>query len=294
MSEIKYPPKGMITPSQDIEYTILWMLSNNKQCGWADFLSNQLPDDKKFGQSSLSKYLNSLQASGFVRKEGRGVYKITPEGRQRFSEIETKDELDSVLNYPPEKIKEKRNYEDCILWMLYNNNHCKWSDFQGDVDTLYINQSSLSKSLKYLMNKSYVENNNHEYQITTKGEIQYLEMLKKYDLDRQSILDEESKRVEVITDKVSQFFEDHDINDDGIMYRFLNMVMRLDYTKFEATISDEEDIDKILLFLAINHPDNYPNYIKLNDFAKKYDIKLTTLQFFIDKIVEEKNFAIRF
>jgi hypothetical protein len=51
-------------------------------------------------------------------------------------------------------------------------------------------------------------------------------MLKKYDLDRQSILDEESKRVEVITDKVAAFFNDYDIDDDGIKYRFLNMVLR--------------------------------------------------------------------
>ena len=290
MTQAKYPPEGIITPSKNIEYTILWMLNNNEQCGWADFLSDPI----KIGQSSLSKYLSLLLANGFVQKEGRGVYKITPEGRQHYSVIQKKDKLENNLNYPPEKIRDKRNYEDSILWMLYNNHHCKWSDFQGDTDKLFINQSSLSKSLKILANKGLIENNNHEYQITNKGELQYLEMLKKYDLDRQSILNEEIKRVEVVTEKVAEFFNEYDIDDDGIKYRFLNMVMKLDYSQFEASVSDEEDIDKILLYLAINHPDQYPKYITPKDFALEYDIKLTTLNFFIDKIVEEKNFAIRF
>jgi len=72
------------------------------------------------------------------------------------------------------------------------------------------------------------------------------------------------------------------------------MVLRLDYTKVEATLSDEVDFDKILLYLSINHPDNYPNYITAKDFASEYDIKLTTLQFFVEKIVEDKLYAIKF
>jgi len=176
--------------------------------------------------------------------------------------------------------------------MLYNNHHCKWSDFLEE--PLRINQSSLSKNLNLLLEKGYVEKNNREYQITSSGELEYFNMLKKYDLDRQSILNEEIKRVEVVTDKVAEFFNEYDIDDDGIKYRFLNMVMKLDYTQFETSVSDEEDIDKILLYLAINHPDQYPKYITAKDFALEYDIKLTTLDFFIDKIVDEKNFAIKF
>jgi len=72
------------------------------------------------------------------------------------------------------------------------------------------------------------------------------------------------------------------------------MVLRLDYTKVEATLSDEVDFDKILLYLSINHPDNYPNYITAKDFALDYDIKLTTLNFFIEKIVVDKLYAIKF
>jgi len=196
------------------------------------------------------------------------------------------------LNYPPDVITKVREYDHWILWMLYNNVYCKWGDFIES--PLSINQSSLSKNLNLLLDKDFVEKNNREYRITRDGETEYFKILKNYDLDRQSILDEESKRVEVITDKVSKFFKEYDIDDDEIRYRFLNMVLRLDYTKVEATLSDEVDFDKILLFLSINNPDNYPNYIKAKDFALEYDIKLTTLNFFVEKIVEDKLYAIKF
>jgi len=288
MSITKYPPEGIITPFKDIEYIILWMLNNNNQCTWSDFKSDPI----KIGQSSLSKYLNLLKANRFIEKERRGEYKITLEGRKYYAELQAKKALEKTLNYPPRTLTDKRNYDDWILWMLYNNHHCKWSDFLEE--PLKINQSSLSKNLNLLLEKDFIENNNHEYQITNSGELEYFNMLKRYDLDRQSILDEESKRVEVITDKVGNFFDTYEIEDDDVKYRFLNMVLRLDYTKFEATLSDELDFNKILLYLSINHPNNYPNYITAKDFAFEFNIKLTTLNFFIEKIVEDKLYAIKF
>jgi len=291
MSIVKFPPEGIITPmkiNKDFEHIILWMLYNNDYCSWSDFKS----DPVNISQATLSKYLTILINNGFIEKEKKGKYKITPEGRKQYADLQAKDALEKSLNYPPETITNKRNYDDWILWMLYNNHHCKWSDFLEE--PLRINQSSLSKNLNLLLDNGYVEKANREYQITNSGELEYFNMLKKYDLDRQSILDEESKRVEVITDKVAEFFNDYDIDDDGIKYRFLNMVLRLDYTKVESTLSDEVDFDKILLYLAINHPDQYPKYITAKDFALEYDIKLTTLNFFIEKIVEDNIYPIRF
>jgi len=291
MSIVKFPPKGIITPmkiNKDFEHIILWMLYNNDHCSWSDFKS----DPVNISQATLSKYLTILINNGFIEKEKKGKYKITPEGRKQYADLQVKGALEKTLNYPPETITNKRNYDDWILWMLYNNHHCKWSDFIEE--PLKINQSSLSKNINILLNNGYIEKSNREYQITNSGELEYFNMLKKYDLDRQSILDEESKRVEVITDKVTEFFNDYDIDDDGIKYRFLNMVLRLDYTKVESTLSDEVDFDKILLYLAINHPDQYPKYITAKNFALEYDIKLTTLNFFIEKIVEDNIYPIRF
>lgn len=291
MSITKYPPEGIITPmkiNKDFEYIILWMLYNNESCTWSHFKSKPV----NISPATLSKYLNILKSNGYIEQEKKGEYRITSEGRRQYTELQVKDSLEISLNYPPEVITKTREYDHWILWMLYNNAYCKWSDFIEP--PLSINQSSLSKNLNLLLDKDFLEKDNREYRITRDGETEYFKMLKKYDLDRQSILDEESKRVEVITDKVGKFFDEYEIEDDEIRYRFLNMVLRLDYTKVEATLSDEIDFDKILLFLSINHPDNYPNYIIAKDFALEYDIKLTTLNFFIEKIVEDKLYAIKF
>jgi tetratricopeptide (TPR) repeat protein len=291
MSIPKYPPEGIISPlkiNKDYKHIILWMLYNNDYCSWSDFKSDPI----SISNATLSKYLAILTDNGFIEKEKKGKYKITPEGRKQYTDLQTKDVLEKTLNYPPKTITHKRNYDDWILWMLYNNHHCKWSNFLEE--PLRINPSSLSKNINVLLENGYIEKNNREYQITSAGESEYFNMLKKYDLDRQSILDEESKRVELITDRVSKFFDDYKIDDSEIRYRFLNMVLRLDYTIVENTLSDEVDFNKILLFLSINHPDQYPDYITAKDFALEYDIKLTTLNFFIEKIVEDEIYAIRF
>lgn len=291
MSIPRYPPDGIVAPmtkQRNYKHIILWMLHNNDQCTWSDFKA----DPANITQATLSKYLLSLTEKGLIEKVKKGTYEITSKGRIHYSELQSKEEIQKKLNYPPELITKKREYDHWILWMLYNNAYCKWSDFLED--PLSINQSSLSKKLNLLLDKSFIEKDNYEYRITREGELEYHKMLKKYDLDRQSILDEESKRVEVITDKVGQFFDEYEIDDDEIRYRFLNMVLRLDYTKVESTLSDEVDFDKILLFLSINHPDNYPNHITPQEFALKYNIKLTTLNFFIEKIVEDDLYAIRF
>ncbi|MHA2287889.1 MAG: tetratricopeptide repeat protein [Promethearchaeota archaeon] len=291
MSIPKYPPEGIITPmkiNKDFEYIILWMLYNNDFCTWSDFKSKPV----NISPATLSKYLNILISNGFIEKAKKGEYIITSEGRKQYTELQVKDSLETSLNYPPEVITKTREYDHWILWMLYNNAYCKWSDFLEP--PLSINQSSLSKNLNLLLDKELVEKDNREYRITRDGETQYFKILKTYDLDRQSILNEESKRVEVITDKVGQFFDEYEIDDDEIRYRFLNMVLRLDYTKVESTLSDEVDFDKILLFLSINHPDNYPNHLTPQEFALKYNIKLTTLKFFVEKIVEDELYAIRF
>ena len=44
-------------------------------------------------------------------------------------------------------------------------------------------------------------------------------------------------------------------------------MLRLDYSRVESMLTNEEDFDKILLFLSINHPDHYPNYVSTKDFS---------------------------
>ncbi|MFW9772853.1 MAG: tetratricopeptide repeat protein [Promethearchaeota archaeon] len=273
---------------KNFEHIILWMLNNNEECEWSDFTQKPL----ELRLSTLSKYLSLLKGKGYVDNYSRGHYKITSEGKNRFYEVSRTFKKKKKLSYPPDVIKRRRFYDHWIIWMVYNNSYCKWSDFLEE--PLSINQSSLSKNMNLLIDKGFVIKENKEYRITQSGKLEYSRMLQGYDLDKQSILDEESKRIEEITKKVIKFFDINGIKDENIQFRFLNNVLRLDYTRVKSMLTKEEDFDKILLFLSINHPNQYPNYISIQDFSKTYGIKESKLEYYIDEIVENKIYPIKF
>jgi predicted transcriptional regulator len=203
-----------------------------------------------------------------------------------------KDSYDKKLRYPPEILLNKRNYDHIILWMLSNNEYCKYSDFLDR--PLSINHNSLSKNLNLLLKKGLVEREKTKYRITDQGELQYSKILKKYDLDYQTILEEEVKRIENVKEKVNDLLEKFEIKDDEIKVILLDLVNHLDYATIENLFSLEEDYYKILLFFSLNHPNNYPEYILPEAFSLKFDIKIATLNFFIQKIVEENACQIKF
>jgi len=290
-TELVYPPDDVFNPPlgefPDYEYIILWMLKNNDYCEWADF-------SDKISESTLSGHLKKLRRRNYVDKPERNHYKITFDGIERLNELTyLKEKGVSNLRYPPKLIGESRNYEDIILWMLYHNESCRWSDFR-DEDHIKINSSSLSNSLQNLQEDGLVLNENKEYKITSTGKSEYFKMLKKYDLDRQSILEEESKRIEEITIHMNEFYDKYGIVDDDVKFRFLNNTLKMNYSKVENMLEEKEDFNKILLFLSMNHPDQYPEYISPQIFAKKFQVKQTTLDFFIEKIIDENLYPVKF
>ena len=293
MGSINYPPEKVYSPSKlkkpNYDHIILWMLYNNDICKWVDF--RQEPIEIPTG--TLSRHLETLKRKGFVENFTRGYYRITSEGKKKFNELSTAKKKARKLNYPPTIIlKSGRNYSHWILWMIYNNNYCKRSDFLEK--PLSINQSSLSKNLSLLIEKGFATKEDGKYIITQAGKSEYSRMLKNYDLDRQTILEEEGKRIEEITNKTIEFFDSFKIKDKDIQFRFLNNILRLDYEKVKPILKDEEVFHKILLFLSINHPDQYPSFISSEDFSKIYKIKKTTLDYYIDEILEGKIYPLRF
>ncbi len=260
-------------------------MNNNEVCTWSDL-------KEKVNRSTLSIYLNRLKRDGYIVKSEFNKYRITPKGRNRFYDLGQAKEKGRKLSYPPQVILNKRNYDHWILWMLYNNNYCKWADFLED--PLKINQSSLSKNLNNLLENKFVRKEDKEYRITQAGKLEYSEMLSHYDLDRQSILEEESKRIAELTQKTLKFFEDYEISDRDIQFRFLNSILRLDYEQIKSVLRNEVDFHKILLFLSLNHPNEFPKYIFPEEFSGKYEIKKTTLEYYIDEIVENQIYPIKF
>ncbi|MFX0044057.1 MAG: tetratricopeptide repeat protein [Candidatus Hodarchaeota archaeon] len=287
MSSVNYPPEEILK-KKNFEHIILWMLNNNEECEWSHFTQGSA----QFQLSTLSKYLTMLKSKQYVDNYTRGHYRITSEGKKRFHEISRATGEKRKLSYPPAAILRRRNYDHWILWMVYNNNFCKWADFIEE--PLSINQSSLSKNINLLMDKEFVIKENKEYRITRSGKLEYSRMLRDYDLDRQSILDEESKRIEDITKKTIQFFDKYNIQDENIQFRFLNNILRLDYNRVKSMLSNEEDFDKIILFISVNHPDQYPDYVSLVDFSNTYGIKSSKLEYYIDEIVENNIYPIKF
>ncbi len=285
---ILYPPGEILNPiigKTDFEYVILWMLSNNDICEWSDFTA-------EISESTLSGNLKKLMNKNYIKKPEKGKYQITSQGRDRFSElVYDKKSGQRRLKYPPKAILKIRNYDHWILWMLYNNYSCKWSDFKQA--PLLINQSSLSNNLNSLMDDGFVARENKEYIITPSGKTEYLRVLKSYDLDRQSILEQESKRIEEITEKTSRFFKKYKIEDDELKFRYLDNILKLSYSKVESMLK-EEDFNKILLFLSINHPNQYPEYISPVDFSVKYKIDRTTLEYYIREMIDNEFFGIKF
>jgi len=279
---LNFPPRDVISSqNKNFEHIILWMLNNNPECQWAAFKEEPL----NISQSTLSIYLNRLQNNGFIDKARRGYYKITSKGREKFIELSRSTLKDRLLSFPPKVIMKKRNYDHWILWMVYNNTSCKWSDFTSA--PLDINQSSLSKNLNMLMDNGLVRKENKEYIITQSGKLEYSQMLRNYDLDRQSILEAEGNRIRELTLITLEFFEKYNINDTGIKFRFLNNVLKLPYDRVKSMVNSSEDFTKILLFISTNHPNRYPKYISAEEFGRKYGIEKITLDYVIHRILTQ-------
>jgi len=293
MGDINYPPEKVYSPSKwkrpNYDHIILWMLKNNELCKWADFCQEPI----KIPPGTLSRHLDSLKRNSFVEKFTRGQYRITSEGKKKFYELSSAKKKAYTLNYPPDIIlKSGRNYTHWLLWMVYNNNFCKRVDFLEP--PLSISQLSLKKNLDSLLENGFVIKEEKKYIITRLGKVEYSKMLHHYDLDRQTILEEESKKIADITIKTTQFFTKFRIKDNRIQFNFLSNILKFEYERVSSLVDEEEIFYKILLFFSLNHPDNYPNFISSEDFSTRYKIKKTTLDYFIDQISEGKIYSTKF
>lgn len=290
--QINFPSEEIINPkvltSKNYEHIILWMLFNNDACEWSHFTSEPI----NIPEATLSRYLSLLNKKAYVGKISRGHYQITDEGKKRYHKLSQPLRRAHKLSYPPEIIlRTGRNYDHWIIWMVYNNKFCKRTAFTEE--PLSINQHALSKNLKFLMEQGFVQKDEFGYKITHSGKSEYSKILRNYDLDRQTILEEESKRIDDISAKTAQFFNEYDISDGEVKFRFLNMVLKMDYSKVSMILTNEKDFHKILLYLAINHPDFYPNFISIEEFSKLYQIKQKVLDFWIDEIISGKIYDIK-
>ncbi|MFX1325411.1 MAG: hypothetical protein ACFE8N_10670, partial [Promethearchaeota archaeon] len=173
-------------------------------------------------------------------------------------------------------------------------NFVKWADFTNE--PLSINQSSLSKIIRLMLRKDLIrkDETKKEYSITQFGKLEYSNVLQYYDLDRQTILEEESRLIEEITKKTISFFYKYEIKQKKNQFRFLNNCLKLNFDRVSSILKNEEDYYRIILFLSINHPYQYPEYISPDQFSRDYGIKENTLSYYVDEIVENEIYPIKF
>jgi len=297
MAELNNFSKLHRSKNRNFEFEILNLL-RNKLYRWNEFIK------ENFSQSTLSNKLKDLINNDYVVKtalEDKGkrikCYQITDNGRIRLEELSTKESFEKELNVPPEKITNIRDHIHILLWLMYNNDYCVWKDFFDE--RIKFNSATLSKKLKLLIKKGYIKKDDKKYKITPDGISKYYEMLKFYDLDRQSILEQESKKLREISTDINSFFEKYDYKEinDNIKFRFLNIYLRFNYSKVKEILS-EEDFKKILLYISINHPNEYDNIYdnsnSIEAFSNRFDLHKSSLEFFLHKIVEENKFLLKF
>ena len=288
VEHINYPPAEILSPSYskpDYELILLWLLNNNETCTWSDLI-------KIIKKSTLSNYLTKLKVKDFIVKSKFNQYRITSEGKEHYYALSKEKSDTKKLNFPPKIILNRRIYADLILWMVYNNTSCKWSNFTDS--PLSINQSSLSKAIRKLIDNDFITKSDKVYQITYFGKEEYADILSNYNLDQQYILEEESRRITKLTKKALSFFAKNQITNQKIRYRFLQNILKLPYDRVKQNLDQEEDFWKILLFLALNHPTSHSDLISVANFAKKYNIEKVILDFHILQIVKKQIYPTKF
>lgn len=278
------------------------MLLNNKKCVWGDFLDKRI----SMSQSTLSNNLQKLIDNNYIVKKvdiqkgkKKKIYIITELGKKRYENLLLKKEKQKRhINYPSDKYLALKDEEVNILYILHNNPFCRWKDFKEG--PFKINNTVLSRILKQFQRDNLIEKVDVEdsrfdvYQITEKGTSEYISKLKSYKLDRQSILDEESKKIQEILRNSRELLNSFEIPNDNVKYRLLNNILTTDFSSVKGVSCSTDDYLKIIYFITLNHPEEYPNYITPENFSKKYGLDLSTLRFFLKEIVDKNQFDIKF
>ncbi|MFX1570116.1 MAG: tetratricopeptide repeat protein [Promethearchaeota archaeon] len=271
------------------EFNILRILEENEYCVWQDFLDERL----NMSPTTVSKYTRKLIEKGYIKKEKR-KYKITTDGLNRIADLES---IGEEKSFPPDDLELLP--EEKIIWMVNVNPYCQWRDFMNE--RLEMNRSTLSKTLARLIRNDLLEKKidseiSHYPIYVKKREAvrKYRAILNSKNLDPKTRQLEKLKMVREISHDNKQLFEEFDIHEFDIKHRFNKYKLIFDYLTYRQIFRDnEKHYNLTLLFLAINHPDNYPNYISLKDFCTNYDIKKTELDYYIGELLEPSYSSIK-
>ena len=291
--------RNLIYPKElvkgNYEFKILWMLKNNEYCLWSDFRASPL----NIPESTLSEYLKLLKNRNHLKKESKilsendkqikkTLYSSTREGDNRLIELEA---FDRNVVYPSEELLISMNKEEKILWMVNNNDFCQWRDLSDE--RLDISSGSLSKYVNRLKDRDLIKKvpirglRYDRYEPTYEGKREYSKILKVYGIDQETRRLETLKRFKEINNEIGYFFEEYNIDDPTISYRFKKYRFLLDYTEYRRIFRTENQYYQTLLYLSINHPSNFENSTSPSDFCERYKIKQDKLVYYLSELEDE-------
>ncbi len=297
----KYPPNEILSSTlrKNYEFIILVMLKINNSCTWGD-LCKKNGSYEGIPNATLSNYLKKLIKKEYVLKERRNTYKITKKGKIKINKLELGE--DRKPKFPSKVILGLKNNMINVLFMIIHNKNCHWGDFPINVNKFdelskygnpppVINQKKLSELLKQFENEGFIEERESKkpiYKITEKGYNAYIELLKKYDLDRESRLNEWSNSIKKIKNRIQNFIKKEDITEMEVSFRLLDNYLHIPIRKEDLNVSKDTFL-KILLYISWNHPNNYGNFISIEQFSNQFGIDRLTLEYNVREIVENQD-----
>lgn len=210
---------------------------------------------------------------------------------------------DTIPNEIPSQIK---NYDDIILYALGSFGPLERENFINDPQKSIknrMNKNTFHKWAKELKKNKFIEvepeGKKRIYKITLLGENELLRRIKQYHLDFETINKIEQKRLRNYIASITKFFNKYNINDDEIKVEFLELANEITIDKIN--IYSEEQFNKLILFLVLNHPKFYLTYnISIIEFLEEFNknsedlLTETDINMFLQKVINENIYSVDF
>jgi len=194
--------------------------------------------------------------------------------------------------------------DDIILYALNIHSPMMRSEFISDGYNRRMNKNTFHLHAKDLKKRGYItslrEGKLSYYKITSSGESELLQRLLKYKLDFDTLLKIEEKKNKNLIKRLSLFFESNEIYDIEVQIEYIKLASIITCEKLKEIYS-EDQFNKLLLYIILNHPKFYLKYnISIEDFKVKYNrlskgtLSSHEIGLFIEKVVDKRIYSINF
>lgn len=213
-----------------------------------------------------------------------------------------------IPNQIPLELIRAKNFDDIILYALSAFGPIERSSFINNSEKkIYdrMNKNTFQKWAKELRRSNFIEVIKDKdqrvsiYNITLNGQNELIRRLRKYNLDFQTLNEIEQKRIGNYLGQVKNFFKEIKLKKEEIQIEFLKLSNDITHDKLK--LYSEDQFNKLILFLVLNHPKFFPKYsISIEDFVEIYNknpldpITEIDVKMFLQKVIDEDIFGVKF